>query len=282
MYGYFFSTFPTPNHQAKNSLANSSCRKCHRIPYLRFHTSDMKHKFVLSFLLLLSYFAAFSQIKGVTLGNPNQTDTTTVKINSTFLLLGTLNDYIKHNYGARPNQFDRYYDYEKPLMAFVDSLAQKDFKVQFAVEKGAFISEKLSRKMDSLYHGHQINRQLMDSPSKSLSFLLGIYLRYGQKIDDGFYKIQLANSPKHENVYDLLGEMGCERIFYKKLRNIPTGYIFYFRATGLMKNYFDSLQGLNEKLQQALLNSLPESGNRRAQYREAILKENLKVLDWMR
>ena len=72
----------------------------------------MKIKNLLSFILLLTFSIVFSQvektkIKGVTLNKPNEIDTTQVRINSTFLLLGTLNDYISYNYGNIKNKFDK-------------------------------------------------------------------------------------------------------------------------------------------------------------------------------
>ena len=73
----------------------------------------MKIKNLLTYILILTFSIVFSQvektqIKGVTFNKPNENDTTQVKINSTFLLLGTLNDYISHNYGNIKNKFDFY------------------------------------------------------------------------------------------------------------------------------------------------------------------------------
>ena len=94
----------------------------------------MKIKNLLTIILILTFSIVFSQvektqIKGVTFNKPNEIDTTQVKINSTFLLLGTLNDYISHNYGNIKNKFDSYNVGEKPLKNFVDSIAKKDFLI---------------------------------------------------------------------------------------------------------------------------------------------------------
>ncbi len=74
------------------------------------------------------------------------------------------------------------------------------------------------------------------------SFLAGVYYRYGEKIDSSIYKIQLANSPKHQNCYEFLKQIGCEKIFYKYLRNIPAQFILYFDATSELKKYLDSIE----------------------------------------
>ena len=59
-------------------------------------------KSILSISILLVFSNLFSQTKetkiiGLTVKNRNEVDTTQVRINSTFFLLGTLNDYISHN-----------------------------------------------------------------------------------------------------------------------------------------------------------------------------------------
>lgn len=103
-------------------------------------------KNILSISILLAFSNLFSQttetkIKGITIKSRNEVDTTQVRINSTFFLLGTLNDYISHKYTTKQNQFDRYYDYEKPLMKYIDSVAKKDFKLTLLEDKNCFISE---------------------------------------------------------------------------------------------------------------------------------------------
>ncbi len=74
------------------------------------------------------------------------------------------------------------------------------------------------------------------------SFLAGVYYRYGEKIDSSIYKIHFANSPKHQNCYEFLKQIGCENIFYKYLRNIPAQFILYFEATSELKKYLDSIE----------------------------------------
>ena len=229
--------------------------------------------------ILLTLTNVFSQtdekkIKGVTIRNPNQIDTTQVRINSTFLLLGTLNDYISHKYVMKQNQFDRYYDYEKPLMKYIDSIAKKDFKITFSVEKNCFISEELSNKMNSYYIENTLNDNLIDSNIKKLSFLLGVYFREGEKINDNLYKIQLANSPKHNNVYEVIKELNCQNIFIKRLDNIPRIYQIYFQPTEIMKKYFATIEIEKEKLFDSKLQSLRSIKVTKEEYKKEMEKEN--------
>ena len=213
----------------------------------------MKIKNLLSFILLLTFSIVFSQvektkIKGVTLNKPNEIDTTQVRINSTFLLLGTLNDYISYNYGNIKNKFDSYYKNEKPLKNFVDSIAKKDFNVNLIEEKNYLVSEKLSNLMNSFYIENNLNDSLFNSDEKKLSFLLGVYYRNGEKINDNIYKIQLANSSKHKNVYEYLKELNCQKIFFKRLDNFPRIYQIYFQPTDIMKKYFATIETEKNKL----------------------------------
>lgn len=217
------------------------------------------------------------QTKGVTFKNARQADTAQVRINSTFLLLGTLNDYISHNYVTRQNQFDRYYDYEKPLMKYVDSIARKDFKITLSEDKNCFLSEELSNKMNVYYIGNTLNDNLLDSDEKKLSFLLGVYLRNGENINDNVCKIQLANSPKHNNVYDILKKLNCPNIFFRRLDNYPRIYQIYFQPTEPMKKYFAAIALEKQKLLDSKLESLRYTKLTQA-YQKALEQENLAIV----
>jgi hypothetical protein len=244
----------------------------------------MSIKKILSITFLLAFSNLFSQIietkiKGVTIKNHNEVDTTQVRINSTFLLLGTLNDYISHKYVTKQNQFDRYYDYEKPLMKYVDSIAKKDFKITFSEEKNCFISEELSNKMNSYYIGNALNDSLFNSNEKKLSFLLGVYYRNGEKINENVYKIQLANSPKNNNVYEFLKELSCQKIFFKRLDNIPRIYQIYFQPTEIMKKYFATIEIEKEKLFNSKLESFRSIKITKEEYKKDMEKDNLGLIE---
>jgi hypothetical protein len=240
-------------------------------------------KKILSISILVAFSNLFCQttgtkIKGVTIKNQNEVDTTQVRINSTFFLLGTLNDYISHNYVTKQNQFDRYYDYEKPLMKYIDSVAKKDFKLTLVEEKNCFISEELSNKMNSYYIGNTLDDNQFKSNEKKLSFLLGVYYRNGEKINDTIYKIQLANSPKYTNVYEFLNELNCQNIFFKRLDNIPRIYQIYFQPTEIMKKYFTTIELEKEKLFNSKFESLRSVNITKEAYKKAMEKENVALI----
>jgi len=212
------------------------------------------------FFIAITFFArgnlSAQNSAGWKFKDSNAADTTVVHINSTYLLLGTLNDYAGRKWGAKQGLFDRYYPYEKPLMKFVDSLAKRDFKVSLTEKDGCYFNDTLSEKMNSFYKGSDlIDSLLYINKQNTLSFLLGVYYRSGSKISNEIYKIQLTNSPKHRECYEILKQLGCDDIYFKRLNNIPTIYIIYFKATLPIIKYFDTIEREKEKLAGSFLAS---------------------------
>ncbi|MBI9063700.1 MAG: hypothetical protein JEZ14_17095 [Marinilabiliaceae bacterium] len=101
-------------------------------------------------------------------------------------------------------------------------------------------SVKLSKTLNSFYD--ELIDSLFKTETEICSFLTGVFYRYGEKLDSTIYKIQLANSPKHQDCYELLKRIGCTKILYKYLRNIPAQYILYFEPTFALKSYLDSIE----------------------------------------
>ncbi|OYU83862.1 MAG: hypothetical protein CFE24_09415 [Flavobacterium sp. BFFFF2] len=240
-------------------------------------------KNILSISVLCSISMLFSQtpttkINGVTIKKQHEVDTVQVSINSTYFLLGTLNDYINHHYASKKNQFDRYYDFEKPLMKYVDSIAKKDFNITLMEDKNVFFSEELSNEMNAFYAGTSLDEQQFKSIEKKLSFLLGVYYRNGEKINEQIYKIQLANSPKHKTVCAFLNELNCPKIFFKRLDNIPTIYQIYFQPTEIMKKYFATIETEKEKLFNSQLDSFSSLKISKADYKKEMERESLEVI----
>jgi hypothetical protein len=219
-----------------------------------------------------------SKITGVTIKKQHEVDTSKVSIHSTYFLLGTLNDYINHQYASKKNQFDRYYEFEKPLMKYVDSIAKKDFNITLLEQKNAFFSEELSNKMNAFYTGTTLDAQQFNSSKIKLSFLLGVYYRYGEKINEQIYKIQLVNSPKHKAVCAFLTELNCPKIFFKRLDNIPTIYQIYFQPTAIMKKYFATIESEKEKLFNSQLDSFSSMNISKADYKKEMERESLGVI----
>lgn len=183
---------------------------------------------------------------------------TTLKYEQIYFILGTLSDYMgRFQYVARVKQVDRYYPSEKPLVNYLTAYIKTELNIQVDTifEKSnncKMYSKQLSEKLNS-YYGNQdelINNKF-ETNEQICSFLAGVYYRYGEKLDTSIYKIQLSNSPKHQNCYDFLKRIGCKKIFYKYLNNIPAQYILYFEPTDEFKNYLNLIESDRLILQQS-------------------------------
>ncbi|WP_316828675.1 hypothetical protein [Pedobacter miscanthi] len=242
----------------------------------------MKLKFLLLWVSMILTQNAFSQLKLTALSSPNRpgkTQADTVKMNPEFLLLGTLSDYINRKYVNNEGQFDQYNAYEKSLKKYVDSLVKKTFNISM-VEKGDhYISAEMSEKMEAFYRGDRLNDSILyRSTENKLSFLTGVYLRYGEKINDNLYKIWLRNSAKHLNCYEILKQLGCVHIYYKHLNNIPASDFLYFKPTPLMKKYFATVAVYQESvLNDELSYHFKSSTNPKESYHKIFERETGKV-----
>jgi hypothetical protein len=170
----------------------------------------------------------------------------TKSLDPIYFVLGTLSDYMgRFQYVEKEMQVDRYYPYEKPLVEYLTKYikTELEIKVDTVFEKSnhcKMFSESLSKTLNSFYGDKdELLRGKFETNKQIYSFLTGVYYRYGEKLDTSIYKIQLANSPKHQNCYEFLKQIGCENIFFQYLRNIPAQYILYFEPTDELKEYFD-------------------------------------------
>jgi hypothetical protein len=227
--------------------------------------SENQHKFSnpkinrMKSLILLAIFGlstnfTFGQSN---FGQPKDSSNFEIKIHPDFFLLGTFSDYLgRFQYIDRENQIDRYYPYEESLAKYLNSYIYQNYnqKGELKVEKtkhSKLSLPALAKKIHSEYFDEAGNfiDQKLDTDEKRYSFLLGLYLRYGEKLDDNIYKIQVVNSPKDKPLYSILKELECDKIFYKFLRGyIPSSDFFYFAATPRMIKYFNTIDKENKEL----------------------------------
>ncbi|MBD0400589.1 hypothetical protein [Flammeovirga sp. EKP202] len=180
--------------------------------------------------------------------HPTSSDSTT-QYDPDYFVLGTLSDYMgRFQYVDRQKQIDKYYPYEKPLVEFLTQYIKEERNITvdtvfLSSNHSNMFSEELSKTMNSFYDDKdQLIRSKFKTNKQIYSFLAGVYYRYGKKIDDSIYKIQLANSPKHQDCYEFLKLVKCEKVFYKFLNNIPAQYILYFEPTKELKMYLDLIE----------------------------------------
>lgn len=245
----------------------------------------MKIKLLLLLLFMLSISTnMFSQIQEnkvneVGIASKKNKDSIVIKIDYDFFLLGTLNDYMGRKWVAKGEIFDRYYTFEKPLMKFVDSIVKNEFKISLIEKDNCFNSEEMSKKMNSYYNENELIHSFFTSKEKKISFILGAYYRYGEKVNENIYKIQIANSYKHIEIYQFLLSLGCKNIYYKRVQNIPAQNILYFEANELIKECFKTIELEKEKLFESLFESFKSMKISKEDYIKEMDKRNLKVIE---
>lgn len=186
----------------------------------------------------------------ITIINSKKTiDTTKMRaFDPEYFILGTLCDYMgRFQYVDRNLQVDRYDSFEKPLVKYLTGYIKKelDIKVDTVSETNIskMFSAQLSKNLNSFYgQKDELIKDKFKTDHQINSFIAGVYYRYGEKLDSSIYKIRLVNSPKHQNSYELLKQMGCENIFYQYRRSIPAQFILYFEPTNDLKKYLDLIE----------------------------------------
>lgn len=177
------------------------------------------------------------------------------RINSRFLLLGTLSDYMgRFAYIDKPNQVDRYYHYEESLIEFIDSLAGADMNtsVTKVFNNGTYdtYSWLLSEIVNTYYDENSL---LIDSLFRTneeiCSFIAGRFYRYGKQLNDTIYRIQVQNSPDHGFLLALMKRIGCTKVYHKYVKTLPSHYLYYFIPTDELQSYLLQMHYAKAKLE---------------------------------
>lgn len=213
---------------------------------------------ILFFLLILTFNNLNAQ-SPPSFGTPKDSANFEVNINPDYFLLGTFSDYWgRFHYIDRETQIDRYYPYEESLANYVNNFIYKNYSskrdLKFKESRHSeLFNPTLAKQLHSEYFdvkGNFIDEKL-DTDEKKYSFLLGTYLRYGNQVTDNIYKIQIYNSPKDKQIYQILKDLESDKIIYKLYRdNIPSSEVFYFVATPKMIKYFKTLEKENIEINQ--------------------------------
>ena len=180
-------------------------------------------------------------------------------------VLGTLSDYMgRFQYVERQNQVDRYYDHEKPMVEYLAGYLTKELGVtadSVTEDRGRFsiYSAEIAKSLNRFYGSQdELMDSLLKTEQQAYSFLAGVYYRYGEKLDTGIYKFQMANSPKHHSCYELLKSVGCPKIFFKYLRHIPAQFILYFEPTPELEAYITAIEPQRRIILESRINHIKE------------------------
>jgi len=189
-------------------------------------------------------------------------------------LIGTLNEYM--NYQRTFTNGSKFYYQRVDIMSqgdlkhalFIDSLFNLDYSDITIVNNGApqgikIYSPSLSLKIDDFYdyrperhwtlqgdtiHSGHLKKEMFETEKQKLSFLLGVYLRYGFGKDRTNTVIQslkrdnlLEGNKEYENVFsmsnapskakvcvELLKELDCNAEYVMRQTTIPVGHFVIF------------------------------------------------------
>lgn len=250
-----------------------------------------KSTYILPLLFLfIGCIALAQEVKN----KPEAHDTTgiTANLNPDYFLLGTFSDYMgRFRYINRETQVDRYYPYEKPLAEYISAFILKNYNVAAKPKysdsgHSEIYSEEIARKLHSYYtEAGVLKNDIFDTPEKKYSFLSGIILRHGELLFDDVFRVTLSNSYNGELVYNLIKDLGCDKIIYKIRRNnIPVTQVFYFKATPTIMAYYALSSNVNKatvnNLQQMYLNNTKTTRKTKARAKE-IDEEEIKNIRYI-
>jgi hypothetical protein len=158
-------------------------------------------------------------------------------------------------YVNQETQVDRYYPYEEFLAKYIAGFIETNYGIkvdtQFIVSRHSEIfSRPIAEKLHQYYNEKgSLKEGIFDSEEKMYSFITGALLRYGENIFDNVFLISVSNSPKKNEIYELLKFLECNKIIYKNYRgNIPTVTNFYFEASPRIIKYFNLVRNENKKI----------------------------------
>lgn len=185
-------------------------------------------------------------------------------------LIGTLDDYLgyQRTFNAESDSFyyqkvDIYSKDELKTALFIDSLFNSKYTDIYLIDNGApkgikLYSSTLSKRIDkyfeyktsgsrtmqgdTIFYG-LIKKDMFKTNKEKLSFLLGVFLRYGHNDN----RIVTSNSTSKAAVCaDILKEFGCEDVEYTiKKGYIPVGHIITFKPSQKIQKVIEEADKLN-------------------------------------
>lgn len=176
-----------------------------------------------------------------------------IKLDPIYFVLGTLSDYMgRFYYVNKKDQIDRYYAFEVPLINELDSILQHDLKIKIKIESSNGIYETfnqdLALTLNSFYTADKkLNVHKFKDTIEIYSFLTGRFYRYGTKLNDSIYKIQMANASNAFLNSLLFKKIGCSNVGFKYLKHIPAQYIDYFTPTKQLDSFFDLIESQKKR-----------------------------------
>ncbi|HSZ85489.1 MAG TPA: hypothetical protein VK787_05630 [Puia sp.] len=199
-----------------------------------------------------------------------------ISINYQYFILGTIDDYVGRRVdSSNVNWIDLYAPFEKSLVHFTDSLLLKNnvaHKVVNDLESLHIVSDSIAKKVNSFYEFRNMEQRTLDDGTnmwdtlfsgrlkenifhdslEAYSFLLGVYTRFGKKLDT-IYRIQfLSPVSKAHFCLNLLTKVGCTNISSDLMEVAPSQNIIYFKPTEKLEKYLTAFEFLKSELNRSL------------------------------
>ena len=192
-----------------------------------------------------------------------------LNIDSEYFLLGTLTDYLgRLDHPKFQERVDYYYKYEKAVSDEIYAIFNSQFELKYEITKDSnryeIYSGQLSSLIDNYYNfkpsgsmtmQHDtiyrgiLRSDIFDTELKKLSFLAGVFARFGE-VSDTTYSIKIANSMSKVKICEtLLKELDCSEVNYEILRDyIPSGHNLYFKPSEKVDEYLTEYYYLRKQI----------------------------------
>jgi len=235
---------------------------------------------ITSIFILLLCLKVFSQTNELEIKNQ------TLRIYPDAFILGTFSDLNgRFQYIDKENQIDRYNSFEKSLGKYISYFIKRYYDTENELTKNPdnsldLLVPKIAKRLNYTFYnenGNLIYEKLKNDEEK-LSYLLGIYYRFGEKLDNDIYQIKINSYEKKEAVYRILNELECENIILKNSSNKSQNKaIFYFEPTLRIIKYFKTLEQEKTQLEFESLSFEINSDNKNE--KKNLIKNLNKIFD---
>jgi hypothetical protein len=190
-------------------------------------------------------------------------------------LTGTLDDYMGHQQTLTATTDSTYYQLvdvytqnQKNIALLIDSLFRPEYNDLHMTNNGApkgirLYSKGLSTKINSCYnylpsgiftayhdtvYSGKLKPEHISTRLEKLSFLVGAFLKDGGKTDANEYFFTVPNSTsKAKLCVDLLSELNCMDVKYKRLDRIPVGNWITFKPSEELLNMLRKVEFLKKE-----------------------------------
>lgn len=188
------------------------------------------------------------------------------KLEKDFFLLGTLSDYMGRYKNPLQNDLVDCYNTSEKMLLFhnykcykneikdlkLDTVNRTLKSIELTTRINTYFNWKYDETItnendDSLFIGN-INFKKFKTKNQKMSFLLGVYTRYGDR-NDTIYCIRIANSNTlYETSLKILKDLNCKNVISNIIEAVPSNYLIYFQPNDRLKKYLEYYRFMREEI----------------------------------